>query len=55
MKKEKAKPQEYSANFKLRVILDVLNNDLSIHESVRKYSYERLKIKCFLKKSGKKV
>jgi len=37
MKKEKAKPQEYSANFKLRVILDVLNNDLSIHESVRKY------------------
>ena len=30
MEKETANPQEYSANFKLRVILDVLNNGLSI-------------------------
>lgn len=37
MEKETANPQEYSANFKLRVILDVLNNGLSIHEAVRKY------------------
>ena len=37
MEKETANPQDYSANFKLRVILDVLNNGLSIHEAVRKY------------------
>ena len=37
MKKETANPQEYSANFKLQVILDVLNNGLSIHEAVRRY------------------
>lgn len=37
MGKETLPPKEYSANFKLRVILDVLNNGLSIHDAVRKY------------------
>ena len=37
MEKELLNPQEYNANFKLRVILDVLNNGLSIHDAVRKY------------------
>ena len=37
MEKETLPPKEYSANFKLRVILDVLNNGLSIHDAVRKY------------------
>ena len=37
MEKETLPQKEYSANFKLRVILDVLNNGLSIHDAVRKY------------------
>ena len=37
MEKETLPPKEYSANFKLRAILDVLNNGLSIHDAVRKY------------------
>ena len=34
MEKETLPSKEYSANFKLRVILDVLNNGLSIHDAV---------------------
>ena len=37
MEKELLNPKEYNANFKLRVILDVLNNGLSLHNAVRKY------------------
>ena len=37
MEKETLPSKEYSANFKLRAILDVLNNGLSIHDAVRKY------------------
>ena len=37
MEKELLNPQEYNANFKLRVILDVLNNGLSLHNAVKKY------------------
>ena len=37
MSKEVSIHRSYSAKFKLRVILEVLNNGLAIHEVVRKY------------------
>lgn len=43
MKKVKNKARKYSPEFKLRVILDKLNNDLSRNETVRKYWHTKTK------------